>query len=72
MERTYTGISYLNCPFCQGKNHCRQCAAEVEEALVKSGAAAAVRLDFRRRTAVLSAPDEDAALDALERAGVLL
>ena len=72
MELTYAHITYHNCRFCQGKNHCRQCAAEVEATLLEGGTVSSVRLDFRRRTAALSASDEDAALDALERAGVLL
>ena len=59
MEYTYP-VTYLKCQFCQGKNHCRQCAAEVE----------AVRLDFQLKTAAVSGPDEDALLDALDAAGI--
>ena len=56
MDFTYGDISYLKCQACQAKNHCRQCAAEAEAALLGSGAVDAVRLDFQLRTAALSAP----------------
>lgn len=72
MDFTYGDISYLKCQACQAKNHCRQCAAEAEAALLGSGAVDAVRLDFQLRTAALSAPDEEAALDALDAAGVFV
>ena len=69
MEYHYT-ITYLKCQSCEGKRHCRQCADEAQAALLRSGAVEAAQLDFQLKTAVLSAPDEDAALDALEAAGI--
>ena len=71
MEFNYP-ITYLKCQSCDAKNHCRQCAAQAEAALLESGAATAIRLDFRLHTAALTAAGEAAALDALERAGVLV
>ena len=69
MEYHYT-ITYLKCQSCEGKSHCRQCADEAQAALLRSGAVEAAQLDFQLKTAVLSAPDEDAALDVLEAAGI--
>ena len=70
MDFTYAGIAYVPCQSCSGKSHCRQCADEARAALLRSGAVEAAQLDFQLKTAVLSAPDEDAALDALEAAGI--
>ena len=72
MDFTYTDITFLKCQSCDAKSHCRQCADEAEAALLRSGAVAAGHLDFQLRTAVLSAPDEGAALDALEAAGLFV
>ena len=69
MEYSYA-ITYLKCQSCEGKSHCRQCADEAQAALLRSGAVEAAQLDFQLKTAFLSAPDEDAALDALEAAGI--
>ena len=70
MELVYSPITYLKCQACQAKSHCRQCAAEAEAALLRSGAVAAAQLDFQQKTAVLSGGDEDAVLDALDAAGI--
>ena len=70
MDFTYAGIAYVPCQSCSGKSHCRQCADEARAALLRSGAVEAAQLDFQLKTAALSAPDEDAALDALEAAGI--
>ena len=72
MDFTYAGIAYVPCQSCSGKSHCRQCADEARAALLRSGAVEAAQLDFQLKTAALSAPDEDAALDALEAAGIFL
>ena len=69
MEYTYP-VTYLKCQSCEGKSHCCQCAEEAEAALLRSGAVSAVHLDFQLKTAALSAEDEDAALDALDAAGI--
>ena len=69
MEYRYA-ITYLKCQSCEGKSHCRQCADEAQAALLRSGAVEAVHLDFQLKTAALSASDEDAALDALDAAGI--
>ena len=72
MDFTYADITYLKCQSCDAKSHCRQCADEARAALLRSGAVEEVHLDFQLKTAALSAPDEDAALDALEAAGIFL
>ena len=72
MDFTYADITYLKCQSCDAKSHCRQCADEARAALLRSGAVEAAELDFQLKTAALSAPDEDAALDALEAAGIFL
>lgn len=70
MEEFVYTVTYMKCQSCSAKNHCGQCSRELEPFLAaRSGVEAAV-LDLEHKTARLTARDEDAALDALDDAGI--
>lgn len=66
---SYT-VTYMKCQACSAKNHCGQCSRELEPALAASPGVEAAFLDLEHKTARLTARDEDAALDALDDAGI--
>ena len=71
MEFTYS-ITTVKCQFCVGKTHCAACSAEAEESLRRCAALEEVSIDLSRRLARIRGRDEEAVLDALDEAGLLV
>jgi len=71
MDFTYR-VATVKCQFCVGKSHCAQCSAEAAEALRDSGAVQDLTLRLDKGLLQVSGPEEDAVLDALEDAGLLV
>ena len=69
MEFTYT-VTYMKCQSCTAHSHCGQCSRELEPVLAASPGVEATSLDLEHKSARLTARDEDAALDALDDAGI--
>ena len=62
-------ITYLKCQSCTAKIHCEDCAAEIQERLLKQGVKA--HIDIPNRAArIETGMDEDDLLDLLEEIGV--
>ena len=71
MEEFVYTVTYMKCQSCSAKNHCGQCSRELEPLLADSPGVAAASLDLEHKTARLTARSEDAALDALDDAGIV-
>ena len=69
MEFTYT-VTYMKCQSCTARSHCGQCSRELEPELTANPGVEAAFLDLEHKTARLTAQNEDAALDALDDAGI--
>ena len=68
MNYSYT-ITYLKCQSCTAKIHCEDCAAEIQERLLKDGVKGVV--DIPNRSACIATDmDEDDLLDLMEEIGV--
>ena len=70
MEYIYT-VTHLKCQSCSGRSHCAQCSAEVEESLRRAGVAEAA-VDLSRKLVRVGGGEEEALLDALDDAGLLV
>ena len=71
MHFTYT-ITTIKCQSCTGKTHCAACGAEAEETLRRSPAIEEITIDLSQKTAHVTGGDEDAILNALDDAGLLV
>ena len=70
MEEFLYTVTYMKCQSCSARSHCGQCSRELEPVLSAAPGVEAASLDLEHKTARLVARDEDAALDALDDAGI--
>ena len=71
MTFTYT-VTAFRCQSCSGKTHCAQCSEEAERTLRCDSAVEEVQIDLSQKRALVTGGDEDAILNALEDAGLLV
>ena len=70
MEEFCYTVTYMKCQSCSARSHCGQCSRELEPVLSAAPGVEVACLDLEHKTARLVARDEDAALDALDDAGI--
>ena len=70
MEEFCYTVTSMKCQSCSARSHCGQCSRELEPVLSAAPGVEAASLDLEHKTARLVARDEDAALDALDDAGI--
>lgn len=71
MDHTYT-VTSLKCQFCSGRSHCAQCSAEIQERLRRCAGVDDAAVDLGQKQVRISGAEEDALLDALDDAGLLI
>ncbi len=70
MEEFLYTVTYMKCQSCSARSHCGQCSRELEPVLAASPGVETAFLDLEHKTVRLTAQSEDAALDALDDAGI--